>query len=453
MTTTRRAILRAGLILPLATACAPNVLLGDRDKVRIAVPWSGFELRAFDSVLTAARQRAADRGMCRDTQLILLGDDIDTAFAARGASAPEIVMLPQIGRIRELLADKDSPPSIDNALWEDQVGLRYGQHWDYVLRSNGVLGRDRTRYGLPFKSAQKSLIWYDRQTYEQHEKLFAAHGLGEPGTWTVGHWRTAMTALEATDVRLLAFGAADGRVVTDLFENLLHAESRSAYTELETGTTQWRWDQPAVRAALHRMGELCGHPAAFPRGLAVALTRQFPDSVRDVFDRRAALMVAAPDFAEPYVHRSLASAGRTTGIVGVLPFPALEPGRQAPLIGGGDVMVLTRAAGDDARTLLAELAAPDAAAQWIDDIGGFVAPSLRSTHRFSRLMGPVARELDSWSSFDLSDRIGSAGGRWGLRSILTEFLLDIAESGVAGLPDAVERVVRKLDAFRTGGTR
>ncbi|WP_459958963.1 ABC transporter substrate-binding protein [Nocardia sp. IFM 10818] len=449
--TTRRAILRAGVLLPLATACAPNVLLGDRDKVRIAVPWSGFELLAFDAVLARARERAAKLGMRRETQLILLGDDIDTAFSARGASAPEIVMLPQIGRIRELLADKNSPPAIGNELWEDRVGLRYGQHWDHVLRRNGLLGRDEVRYGLPFKSAQKSLIWYDRQTFETHEKSLGAHGLGEPDSWTVADWQTAMTALEPSGVRLLAFGAADGWVVTDLFENLLHAESRSVYTELETGTTQWRWDQPEVRAALRRMGELCAHPAAFPRGLAVALTRQFPDAVRDVFDHRRALMVAAPDFAEPYVHRSLVNSGRNTGIVGILPFPALAPGRQRPLIGAGDVMVLTGEAGADARTLLGELAAPDAATPWIDDIGGFVVPNLRSTHRHSPHMNPVARELDSWSSFDLSDRVGAAGGRWGLRRILTDYLLDIAESGVAGVEVAVDRVIAKLGEFRTGG--
>lgn len=445
--------MRASLVLPLATACAPNVLLGDRDSVRIAVPWSGFELGAFDSVLARARQRAAARGMRRTTQLILLGDDIDTAFSARGASAPEIVMLPQVGRIQELLADRHSPPAIDDALWEDGAGLRYGRHWDEVLRRNAARGRDRARYGLPFKSTQKSLLWYDRQTFDNHEKLLAAHDLGEPATWNVSDWPRAMAALESTETRLLALGAADGWVITDLFENLLRAESPAMYTELETATIHWRWDGPEVRAALLRLGELCAHPAAFPRGLAVALTRQFPESVRDVFEHRRALMVAAPDFAEPYVRKSLSDAGRAHDVVGLLPFPALAPGGSRPLIGGGDVMVLTREASDDARTLLAELAAPDAATQWIDDLGGFVAPNLRSTHRYSPLMEPVARELDAWTSFDLSDRIGSPGGRWGLRRILTDFLLDLAEQGTGGVSGAVDRVVDSLGEFRTGGIR
>lgn len=444
--------MRAGLALPLVTACAPTVLLGDRDAVRIAVPWSGFELLAFDTVLAGARQRATARGMRRETRLILLGDDIDTAFSARGASAPEIVMLPQIGRIQELLADKHSPPAIDAALWEDAAGLCYAQHWDRALRRSAAR-TDDNHYGLPFKSAQKSLIWYDRQTFATHEKALAAHGVGDPGTWTVADWPTAMAALEPTGVRLLAFGAADSWVVTDLFENLLQAESRSVYTELETATIRWPWDRPEVRAALHRLGELCSHPAAFPHGLAVALTTQFPASIRDVFDRRRALMVAAPDFAEPYVRRSLTDSGRGTGSVGLLPFPALAPGGTRPVLGGGDVMVLTREAGDDARLLLAELAAPDAATTWIDDLGGFSSPHLRSARRYSALLEPVARELDSWTSFDLSDRIGSAGGRWGLRRILTDFLLEIAESGRAGLPAAVDRVVVRLDEFRTGGPR
>ncbi|WP_405181552.1 hypothetical protein OG225_10760 [Nocardia sp. NBC_01377] len=48
---TRRSVLRAGLVMPLAAACAPNILLGNPGAVRIGVSRSGSELAAFRKVL------------------------------------------------------------------------------------------------------------------------------------------------------------------------------------------------------------------------------------------------------------------------------------------------------------------------------------------------------------------------------------------------------------------
>ncbi|NNH68715.1 carbohydrate ABC transporter substrate-binding protein [Nocardia uniformis] len=416
-----------GLTVPLLGACAPDALLGDRDKVRIAVPWSGFERQAFDTVVAGVR---SGRPELRAVEVIPLGDDIDTAFAARGPSAPEIVMLPQVGRIRELLDDGYRLQQIDATLWTDHDGPRYSPQWqDLLVRGNAV-------YGLPFKYSLKSLVWYDRNT-------FAERGLGDPHSWTVSAWIGQMETLAATPVRLLALGAADGWVVTDFFENLLAAQSARAYADLESATGVRRWDRPETQAALFRLGELWGHPTAFSGGAPVALTRQFTDAIREVFEHRRAAMVVAPDFAEPIVRRSLSSARRSTDVVGIAPFPAATTGGLRPKIGAGDVMVLTERAGDAARDWLAALAAPDVSQPWITRYGGFLSPNLRTANRYPPLLASIAPELDSWSRFDLSDRISWGIGRLGLQRTLTDFLVDVAE-GADRVGAAVGRALDRL---------
>ncbi|MEV6769480.1 ABC transporter substrate-binding protein [Nocardia sp. NPDC051030] len=422
---TRRAALRAGVILPLLGACAPDVLLGDRNKVRIAVPWSGFERQAFDAVV----HRTHGSSELSEVQVIPLGDDIDTAFAARGSSAPEIVMLAPVGRIRELLDDRYRLQTMDTSLWQDADGQRYSPQWP------SLVGRGSALYGVPFKLSLKSLIWYDRQTFDER-------GLPDPSTWPVSEWPQGMAKLASTSVRLLAFGAADGFVITDFFENVLLAASPDVYAELENATGDRKWDRSETKTTLHQLGELWGHPAAFPGGAAVAMTRQFPDAIREVFEHRRAAMVVAPDFAESVVRRCLSDARRGSEVVGIARFPPLYPGGPQSMIAGADVMVLTERAGKEARQWLAALAAPQAPEVWIDEYGGFLSPNRHTLHRTSKLLESFASDLDSWSRFDLSDRISWGIGRLGLQRTLADFLVDVA--GGKQLDDAVADTLTSL---------
>ncbi|NEW34462.1 hypothetical protein GV791_18140 [Nocardia cyriacigeorgica] len=90
----RRTFLHAALAAALA-GCGDGVL-GTPGAVRIAVSWSGSELAAFRRVLEAL-------GLAGSVDVIPLGDEIGTALTG-GRSAPELVMLPLAGRVRELAA-------------------------------------------------------------------------------------------------------------------------------------------------------------------------------------------------------------------------------------------------------------------------------------------------------------------------------------------------------------
>jgi alpha-glucoside transport system substrate-binding protein len=424
---TRRAVLRAAALAPMLTACAPGVLFGHPASVRIAVPWSGSELAAFRRVLE-------DAGLGATVAVLPLGDDIDTALQARGRSAPDLVMLPEVGRIGELAGGvlRALPPT----LWHDAAGPRYPEQWRSLLWKDGAL------YGIPFKAADKSLVWYDRYAFGGDRPR------DDPRDWTVSQWPQRIAA--ATTRRPLALGGADGWVLADLFGNILYGESAWDYQDLASAGEPDRpreWDRGAVRATLYRLGTLWAPRDTFPGGIAATLTRQFPESVREVFERRTAAMVVAPDFAEPIVRSCLRRAGRPGDAVGVMPFPAVAPGGPRPAIGGGDVIVATAAGAHDAVPVLAALTAPAAVSAWIGDYGGFLAPSPRTVPDHPPMLEPVAGELHSWTAFDFADLIGAAGRRDGLWRILTDLLITVGDGHAERLDAAVDHAVRALDEF------
>ncbi|MEV6276802.1 ABC transporter substrate-binding protein [Nocardia sp. NPDC051832] len=420
----RRAFLRASAIMPLAAACAPEVLLGQSGVVRIAVPWSGSELAAFRGVLAGVAGS-------QPVEVIPLGDEIETAFAAGGQTAPDIVMLPRAGRIDDLVANGKLLP-VPETLWAGE----YPDYWRPLLTHDAKL------YGVPFKVADKSMIWYDREAVERYR-------LGDPESWTLASWtEDAMGKLARTPSRLLALAGADGWVLTDLFENILRSENPDAYDLLATARGDRDWSIPGVPEAFGHFGTLCGDQHSFPGGVGASLTRQFPDAVREVFERRNAVLVVAPDFAESVVRRSIRRAGRPDSVVGIAEFPRVAAGKDRPHVIGGDIIVLTRAAGAAAQTMVAKLAAPRAPLAWIQEHGGFLAANKLTPPAYSEWLRPRAAALATRGdslAFELSDRIGVVGGRNGLWRILTEFLVAVGDGGPTPVALATDRAIADLN--------
>ncbi len=425
----RRAVLQAGVLAPVLAACAPSAVLGNPDAIRIAVPWSGSELVAFRAVLIGLGLR--DR-----VDVLPLGDDIDTALLARGRSKPDLVMLPHVGRVRDMAGDGLRP--VPESLWTDGQGPRYSQVWRDLLWHNGV------PYAVPFKSAEKSLVWYDR---------YAFGGSGprdDPQEWTLAQWPEQLCRIAAHGRRPLALGAADGWVLAYMFANVLYSESTDDYAELaaprDDRSPPRCWNRDAVRRTFRQLGAVWGQPDAFPGGVPGALTRQYPDAVRQVFELRDAAMVVAPDFAEAIVRSSLRRAHRPDDAVGVMRFPVGSRGVR-PLIGGGDVLVITADPNPAVDRVVEQLAAPTAAQPWIDSYGGFLSPSLRTRPTYPHTLDPVADQLNSWTAFDLADLIGEAGLRNGLWRVLTDFLVTVGDGRLDRITGATDRAVAALDEF------
>ncbi|MBU3064825.1 ABC transporter substrate-binding protein [Nocardia sp. NEAU-G5] len=432
---TRRAVLQAGLILPFAGACAPEILRGSSGALRIAVSWSGSELEAFRAVLDGVRSGRSAPQFTDPVEVVPLGDDIDTALTA-GRDAPDIVMLPDAGRIQDLAGT--TLRAMHESLWAPDGVQRYPDSWWNVLWHTDPRARQASLFGLPFKSANMSLVWYDREAFPPDDP---------PREWCLADWSRKVDEYARGDRRLFALGAADGWVLAYHFSNVLRAIAREEYESLAKSPAGW--DRPEVRTTLHMLGAIWGHARAFPGGVADTLRRQFPDAVRDVFLYGRAAMVVAPDYAEPIVRECLRRTGRGESSVGVMPFPAFRRAEYAvaPRIGGGDVMVVTSAASERADDLVAALAAPSAPEPWVTRYGGFVQPRLDAPEPASYygVFEPVHAQMNSWDVFDFADLAGPRGRRNGLWRILTRFLTDVGGHGSAAVDAATEHAIGDLE--------
>ena len=151
-------------------------------------------------------------------------------------------------------------------------------------------------------------------------------------------------------------------------------------------------------------------------------------------------MVLASDFAEPVV-RSFAA---DPADIGVFTFPPLTPGGAAPVVVGGDVMVLPKPTTDDALDLVRRLAAPTAADPWIKE-GGFLVDGRVSGYspELTRLAEQLTRPGELLE-FDLSDRLGRLGDINGLWRVLTDFLIQIGGRGASVVPEAVDAAMTEI---------
>jgi alpha-glucoside transport system substrate-binding protein len=389
----------------------PDVL-GLRRSVRIAVSWSGSELRAFHSVLDGLGR------LDYPVEVVPLGDDISTAFGRRSTRRPDIVMLPQPGLVTRHLRDLEPIP-------DDLVGRGPTRLWDELLVHNG------TTYGLAFKTAHKSAIWY-------RPSVFRQVGAQPPKLWT--DWLDLNRSLSLAGIPPLALGGGDGWVLTDFLENVLLGTSPSTYRALSTASQPRPSLQPQVATALRLLGIMWSAPGTLAGGVERSLVQQFPDAIVEVFGHRRAAMVLASDFAEPVV-RSFAA---DPADIGLFTFPPMNPGAAAPVVVGGDVMVLPRPTTNDAKDLVRRLAAPTAADPWIA-AGGFLADGRAAGYspELTRLADQLAAPR-TLLQFDLSDRLGRLGDINGLWRVLTDFLVRIGDRGSDVVPQAVEAAMDEL---------
>jgi len=413
MPSSRRAFLGAAATLMVA-GCSSDVL-GLRRSVRVAVSWSGQELRAFHDVLNGLGR------LDYPVEVVPLGDDISTAFGARSTRRPDIVMLPQPGLVPREREDRDDIQTIPDEL----AAPGRARLW------NDLLVYDGKTYGVPFKTAHKSAIWY-------RPSVFREVGVQPPQLWS--EWLTINKALSDAGIRPLSLAAGDGWVLTDFLENVLLGIAPAVYAGLATATEPRPSREPEFAAALRLLGSMWSAPGAFAGGVKRSLVQQFPDAIVEVFGHRRAAMVLASDFAEPVV-RSFAA---DPDDIGVFTFPALVPGAAAPVVVGGDVMVLPKPSSDNAVDLVRRLSTPAAVDPWIKQ-GGFLVDG-RVTG-YSPELTRLAEQLTAPNGllqFDLSDQLGPVGGINGLWRVLTDFLIRIGDRGSAVVPEAVDTAVAEL---------
>jgi len=380
-----------------------------RERLVVAGPWGDSEADAFETVLKRFSEKTGIPVL-----YAYRTREIDKVLRHRLTRfcAPDVALLPQPGLLRELAAEghlEQIDPATRRLVMHNQ-----GSFW----RKEGSVKEDL--YGVWFKAANKSTLWYSR-------RLMDSVGAGAPATWSQLQ-RTA-TKLHDNDIAPFSVAGADGWTLTDWFENIyLRSAGKERYDDLTDHRIPWT--HQTVRGALRRMSEMLRRDR-LPGGRRAALMKtKFEASVDQVFATRpAAAMVYEGDFVASQIDAEHADDA------GVVPFPAIA-GSEPSVVVGGDVAALMTP-NPDGQRLVRFLASVEAARLWARS--GGISPNRRlepEAYRDATTRG-LAEALvkTEIKRFDLSDLQPPAFGTsadQGMRKILKDLLRgDIDVDGAA----------------------
>ncbi|MGH2545483.1 MAG: ABC transporter substrate-binding protein [Actinomycetota bacterium] len=393
--------------------------------IEVAAVWVSPEQERFRMVLDAFEEETG-----AEVQFTSTGDDIASVLGPRieGGDPPDVAILPQPGLLRDF-ADQGVLQPLDDVVG-DEMSENFAPIWQELGSVDGTL------YGLYFKAANKSTVWYNLNVFNET-------GASVPSTWD---------DLQATAQSIADFGTppysiggGDGWTLTDWFENIyIRTAGADMYDQLSNHEIPWT--DESVTSALTVFGDVVGNPDQIAGGTDGALQTDFNTSVTQVFsDPPAAAIVYEGDFVAGVI------SGETDAELGTdadfFDFPAIE-GSGPAVVGGGDVAVLMTDS-EAAKALLEFLATPEAVEIWIAE-GGFLSPNQNVdlsaypdeiTQRTAETL--VAASDAGNFRFDMSDlqpsEFGATTGE-GLWGILQDFVRS---------PDDVDGIAEELEDAAT----
>ncbi|MFJ5719674.1 ABC transporter substrate-binding protein [Streptomyces sp. NPDC093149] len=362
----------------------------DGEKLSVAAVWTGAEQANFVKVLKEFENRTGATVTfvpAQDPIVNFLGTKI------AGGQPPDVAMIPQVGAIQQAAQKKWAKPVGPEA--KAELDKNYSKVWQDLGTVDG------TQYGVYFKAANKSLIWYNAKAFENA-------GASEPKTWK--DFLATAEAVSASGVTPVSVGGADGWTLTDWFENIyLSQAGPEKYDQL--AQHKIKWTDPSVKDALTTLAQLFGKPSLIAGGADGALQTEFPASVTQTFtggDQPKAAMVYEGDFVAVNIAQTKAKIGTDAK---VFPFPAV--GAESPVVTGGDAAVALKD-GKGAQALLTWLASTDAA-KIMAEQGGFISPNkaLDAAAYPNEVQRTMAKALISAGDavrFDMSDQAPQSFG-------------------------------------------
>jgi alpha-glucoside transport system substrate-binding protein len=387
------------------------------ETVEVAAVWSGEEQASFEQVADVFEEQTGATVTFTST-----GDDIATVIGTRvqGGDPPDVAILPQPGLLADFAGRDALIPLGDDVA--AAVEENYAPVWSELGSVDGEL------YGVWFKAANKSTVWYRPDAFEQA-------GVEPPESWDELVERAGTIA--DSGLTPVAIAGGDGWTLTDWFENVyLRVAGAEKYTQL--ANHEIPWTDPTVVTSLETLAELWGNPRLISGGAQGALQTSFPQSVTKVFGTQDAALVYEGDFVAGVI------AGETDATVGedalFFPFPAVD-GSDPAVVGGGDVAVLMQDT-EVGQAFLEFLAGPEAPAVWVG-LGGFTTPNQNVDladypDDISRQVAEQLVEAETFR-FDLSDLAPPEFGgtpSQGMWQILQDFLRD---------PSQVQQTTQKLE--------
>ena len=382
--------------------------------ISVLAVWTGAEGESFQAVLDGFKEENPDV-----TVSYKAASEPATVLstAVEGGNPPDIAALPQPGFMTDF-AQRGALKPITFAT--DAIKEGFAESWLDLGTVDGEL------YGLFFKGANKSTVWYNVAAFEDA-------GIEPPATWE--DFLAAADTLKSSGVPAYSIGGADGWTLTDLFENIyLRTAGPEKYDQLTAHEIPWT--DPSVKEALTEMGKVLAADN-IAGGASSALQTDFPTSVTQVFaDPPKAAQVLEGDFVGGVIGDETKAVAETD--YNVYAFPEINDSGPV-VVGGGDVMVLFKDT-PAGRALIEYLATPEAAEIWAAK-GGFSSPNKNVDAEVypDAFTKKTASELANAETFrfDMSDLMPGAFGSDALFTLLQDFLKTPAD---------VDGIATKLEA-------
>ena len=379
--------------------------------------WTGEEQASFQAVIDAFNEQFPNVKVKYNP----VGDNLPTVLstAVSGGNPHDLAEVAQPGLIQGFV-DQGALKPIDFA--QEDMKANFA---DSILQVGTF---DSKLYGLLFKSANKSTIWYNVAAFEDA-------GVEPPDDWAT-LLEDAKT-IKSSGLPAYSIGGADGWTLTDLFENLyLRIAGAEKYDQLSKHEIPWT-DQ-SVKDTLKEMAKIYGDKDNIVGGTQGALQTDFPGSVSNVFtDNPKGAMVMEGDFVAGAVKTTL----KPEEGYNVFPFPNVN-GSAPAVMGGGDIVIMFKDT-PAAQAFVKFLATPEAAEAWAKR-GGFSSanknlnPDVYPDPILKKTASAIA-EADTFR-FDLSDlqpaAFGATAGQ-GMWKLLQDFL---------NKPSDVNGIAAKLEA-------
>lgn len=355
------------------------------EELTVVAAWSGAEQENFEAVLDEFEAQTG-----ATVRYTSFGDNGPTYIQGQleGGDPPSVAVIGQPALMQELATNGDIVPLSDEAL--DVVTENYSQDWIDLATVDGET------YGVWFKAANKSTVWYNADLYD------------EAGATVPEDWDDFLEQLQViTDAGYagISIGADVGWPLTDWFENAyLRVAGPEKYDQLTNHEIPWT--DPSVAETLEVLASLWGSDLVQSGGDQ----RDFPTSVTEVF---GAEPNAATVFEGDFVAGNITADGNSAVGENALfyDFPAIN-GSAPSVVGGGDVAV---AFSDDPAVdaLMQFLASPEAAEIWVPN-GGLTSPNqgVDTSLYPDDVSRQIAEALTSAETFrfDMSDLTPSAFG-------------------------------------------
>ncbi|MGB3346155.1 MAG: ABC transporter substrate-binding protein [Candidatus Humimicrobiia bacterium] len=341
------------LLMTFTMSCAPATEEKPKGAVTVLGVWGGDELSNFQEAVFPFTDETGIGMAFEGTR------DLAAVLTTRveAGNPPDLAILPNPGQMYELAKDGNLV-DISKFMDMDKLNTNYAKAWLDLASYDGTL------YGIFYKVANKSLIWYN-------PTAFADGGYNIPTTWDELIALSDKTVSDGKTPWAIGFesGAASGWPATDWIEDImLRTAGPDVYDKWVNHEIPWT--DSAVKTAWETFGEIVGKEDYQYGGTTGTLTSNFGDAPASLFT----------DPPGAYMHRqaSFITGFFPEGVEAItdydfFPFPPIDLAYGTPVLGGADLIVMFNDT-PEARELMKYLASAQPQEIWAG-LGGFISPS------------------------------------------------------------------------------